>query len=87
MERDDDGNTPLHFAAACQAAPAVVKALIAACPQSAAQRGQLQRFPLSLALLCEAPPESVEAIRDAYPAAQRAIELVADYQNHGLGVM
>lgn len=85
-ERDEEGNTPLHFAAACQAPTAVVKALLAACPEAASWRGHMQRFPLSLCLLCEAPPGSVEAIRDAYPQAQRATELVGDYQNHGFGL-
>ena len=46
----------------------------------------MQRYPLSLCLLCESPPESVRAVRDAYPDAQRATEIVADYQNHGLGL-
>ena len=49
-------------------------------------RGEMQRYPLSLCLLCESPPESVRAVRDAYPDAQRATEIVADYQNHGLGL-
>ena len=84
-ERDDEGSAPLHFAAACQAPPAVVHALLKACPEAAQWRGQMQRLPLSLCLLCEAPPASVEAIRDAYPTAQRAFEIVADYQNKGQG--
>ena len=82
-EQDPDGNSPLHFAAACQQTPDVVKSLIAACPDAAKWRGQLKRYPLSLCLLTEAPPESVELIRDAYPDAVRAHEIVADYQNHG----
>ena len=85
-ERDEEGNAPLHFACACQASPAVVKALLTACPEAAQWRGQLGRYPLSLCLLCEAPAESVRVVRDAYPEAQRAVELVADYQNHGLGL-
>ena len=85
-ERDEEGNTPLHFAAGCKGKKDVVAALLAACPQAASWRGQMGRFPLSLCLLFEAPPDSIEAIRDAYPAAQRAFEIVADYQNHGLGV-
>ena len=32
------------------------------------------------------PTDVHEAIRDAFPAAQRAVEIVADYRNHGLGV-
>ena len=84
--RDDKGNAPLHFAAGCKAAPDVVKELLAACPEAACWRGQLDRYPLSLCLLCEAPPDSVAMIRDAYPDAQRVPELVADYTNHGHGV-
>ena len=56
------------------------------CPESAGWRGELDRYPLSLALLAEAPPAAVAAIRDAHPAAQRAFEVVADYRNHGLGL-
>ena len=85
-ERDKEGNAPLHFAAACQAPPAVVLALLKACPEAAQWRGQMQRYPLSLCLLAEAPPASVQAIRDAFPGAQRTFEIVADYQNHGLGM-
>jgi len=85
-ERDADGNAPLHFAAACQATPLMVQAILAACPESAKWRGAMGRLPLSLCLLCEAPPGSVEAIRDAYPEAQRAEEIIGDYQNHGLGI-
>ena len=85
-ERDEEGNAPLHFACGCQASPAVVKALLVACPEAAQWRGQMQRYPLSLCLLCESPAESVRAVRDAYPDAQRATEIVADYQNHGLGL-
>ena len=40
--------------------------------EAAGWRGQMQRYPLSLSLLCEAPPDSDEAIRDAFPAAQSA---------------
>ena len=60
--------------------------LLAAFPEAAAMRGQMQRYPLSLALLCEAPPKSVEAIRDAHPEAIRDQSIVADYQNHGMGL-
>ena len=84
--RDVDGNTPLHFAAGCKAPSTVVQALLTACPEAASWRGQMQRFPLNLSLLCEAPPASVALLRDAYPEAQRAPELVADYINHGMGV-
>ena len=54
-------------------------------PQAAELRGELSRTPLSLAFLFEAPSGSVEAIRDAYPAAIRDGSIVADYQNHGRG--
>lgn len=86
-ERDTDGNTPLHFAASRKAGAGVVRALLAACPEAAALRGQMGRLPLSLAVLCEAPPLSCEAIRDAHPSALRELCVVADYLNHGYGVI
>ena len=83
---DAEGNTPLHFAAACRASPAVVRALIAAHPEAAKLRGKMGRLPLSLALLCEAPPAAIEAIVEAFPAAVRDPCVTADYRNHGHGV-
>ena len=77
---------PLHFAAACRARADVVRALLAAHPRAAAERGRWGRLPLALAMLCEAPPEAVQAIADAYPEALRAITISADYRNHGRGV-
>ena len=41
-ERDEQGNAPLHFACGCQASPAVVKALLQACPEAAQWRGEMQ---------------------------------------------
>ena len=86
-ECDADGNTPLHFAAASKASADVVRALVAAYPEAAQLRGQMGRLPLSLAVLCEAPPLSCEVIRDANPDALREMSMVADYLNHGYGVI
>ena len=67
-------------------ASALVQALLEANPAAASKRGQMGRYPLSLALLCEAPPKSVEIIQAAHPAAIREECITADYLNHGLGV-
>jgi len=86
METDAEGNTPLHFAAACNADIKVVRLLLAAYPKAAAMRGRLDRLPLSLALLCQAPPEVIGELRDAYPDALRDETITADYLNMGFGV-
>jgi hypothetical protein len=61
--QDGDGNTALHFAASSKAPFEIVEALLEACPEAAAMRGQCGRLPLSIAFLYEAPPACCEAIQ------------------------
>ena len=49
--RDAEGNAPLHFAAACQASPAVVKALLAGMPSTRPSRSLSGTSTVSLACL------------------------------------
>ena len=67
-EEDDDGDLPLHYAAAVTCNPKVVKLILDAHPQAAAKKDNRGRFPLHIAASND-NPEVVKIILDAHPQA------------------
>mmetsp|Transcript_88810 Transcript_88810/g.129863 ORF Transcript_88810/g.129863 Transcript_88810/m.129863 type:complete len:138 (+) Transcript_88810:3-416(+) len=66
---DRDHRLPLHHAAANQAGPEVVAALLLAYPDAASTPDEDDKLPLHYAVESRAGPEVVKALLLAYPAA------------------